>query len=81
MLSGRLKLAQIEQETTEHQAVVVLVGGVWTGVDVAHRHLRERNEVGLYCLVVCSSYSIVCLVLYISDIKNPNGVISMPANF
>ena len=29
-------VAEIEQEATEHQAMVVLVGGVWTRVDVTH---------------------------------------------
>ena len=37
-------VAEVQQEAAEHQAAVVLVGGVWTRVDVTHGHLRERTQ-------------------------------------
>lgn len=32
-------VTQVKQEATEHQTLMVQVGGVWTRVDVAHRDL------------------------------------------
>lgn len=33
-------VTEVKQQATEHQPLMVQVGGVWTRVDVAHRDLR-----------------------------------------
>lgn len=33
-------VTEVEKEATEHQALVLQVGGVWSRVDVAHRNLQ-----------------------------------------
>lgn len=35
-------VTEVKQKATEHQTLVVKVGGVWTRVDVAHRNLRQK---------------------------------------
>lgn len=41
-------VTEVKQQATEHQALMVQVGGVWTRADVAHRNLRADVEVAIY---------------------------------
>lgn len=40
-------VTEVKQQATEHQPLMVQVGGVWTRVDVAHRDLRAEVEVAV----------------------------------
>lgn len=37
-------VTEVKQQATEHQPLMVQVGGVWTRVDVAHRDLRQKKK-------------------------------------
>lgn len=35
-------VTEVKQQATEHQTLMVKVGGVWTRVDIAHGNLQQR---------------------------------------
>lgn len=41
-------VTEVQKEATEHQALVLQVGGVWSRVDVAYRNLRQQQHIPVH---------------------------------